>query len=201
MIEIFRNWTFNIATIIVFFVLIEVIIPSEKFKKYIKFVIGLIIMIVIMNPIVSTLNGKISIDDIAIESFNQFQVEEIKSKHANYEKSQNDQILSIFKEKLIEQIKEKILSIDGINETYVEINIEEDVNSADFGEIKQINAEIHPNSNKELSKNETVKPVDINLEKKVSNNESNNQKLISKVKLELSTSYEIEPKNIFLKLQ
>ena len=201
MIEIFRNWTFNIATIIVFFVLIEVIIPSEKFKKYIKFVIGLIIMIVIMNPIVSTLNGKISIDDIAIESFNQFQVEEIKSKHANYEKSQNDQIMSIFKEKLIEQIKEKILSIDGINETYVEINIEEDVNSADFGEIKQINAEIHPNSNKELSKNETVKPVDINLEKKVSNNESNNQKLISKVKLELSTSYEIEPKNIFLKLQ
>ncbi|WP_139904273.1 stage III sporulation protein AF [Clostridium thermarum] len=51
-----RNWIINICTTVFFITAVEMILPDNNLKKYCKFVLGLILMTVIINPLVKFLN-------------------------------------------------------------------------------------------------------------------------------------------------
>lgn len=51
-----RSWIINICTTVFFITAVEMILPNNNLKKYSKFVLGLILMTVIINPLVKFLN-------------------------------------------------------------------------------------------------------------------------------------------------
>ncbi|WP_163194744.1 stage III sporulation protein AF [Clostridium thermarum] len=51
-----RNWIIDICTTVFFITAVEMILPDNNLKKYCKFVLGLILMTVIINPLVKFLN-------------------------------------------------------------------------------------------------------------------------------------------------
>lgn len=51
-----RGWIINICTTVFFITAVEMILPDNTLKKYSKFVLGLILMTVIINPLVKLLN-------------------------------------------------------------------------------------------------------------------------------------------------
>ena len=51
-----RIWVVNICTTVFFITAVEMILPDNNLKKYAKFVLGLILMTVIINPLVKFLN-------------------------------------------------------------------------------------------------------------------------------------------------
>lgn len=55
--ENLRGWVINICTAVFFITAVEMIMPSNSFKKYSKFVLGLILIVTIMNPIVKALGS------------------------------------------------------------------------------------------------------------------------------------------------
>jgi stage III sporulation protein AF len=58
LIDWIKNWVVNICAAVIFITAVELIIPENKMDKYVKFVMGLILIAVIMNPIVKVLSGK-----------------------------------------------------------------------------------------------------------------------------------------------
>ena len=52
MIEVLKIWVTNIAIAIFFITAVEMILPDNSMKKYAKFVLGLMLIVVIINPII-----------------------------------------------------------------------------------------------------------------------------------------------------
>lgn len=70
-IEALKNIVVTLVTILIFISAVELIAPSNKMKKYIQFILGLILVTVILNPIVQVIsNGEKSIAD-EIQSYEQ----------------------------------------------------------------------------------------------------------------------------------
>lgn len=56
MINFLREWIINICTAVFFITAVEMILPDNSMKKYSKFVLGLILITVFINPIISIFN-------------------------------------------------------------------------------------------------------------------------------------------------
>ncbi len=66
--EFFENYLTNIATFVVFVALIEMILPSDSFGKYIKFFVGFIVMINIIKPIITVVYD-FNFNDFKIDTY------------------------------------------------------------------------------------------------------------------------------------
>ena len=56
MIEILKVWVTNITIAIFFITAVEMLLPDNDMKKYAKFVLGLMLIVVIINPIIKIFN-------------------------------------------------------------------------------------------------------------------------------------------------
>lgn len=68
-IETLKNIVITLVTMLIFISAVELIAPDNKMKKYIKFILGLILISVILNPIINLIsNGEKSLPG-SIESY------------------------------------------------------------------------------------------------------------------------------------
>ncbi len=57
--ELLNKFVITLVTILIFITAVEMIAPDNSMKKYLKFVLGLILITVILNPILTIiLNGE-----------------------------------------------------------------------------------------------------------------------------------------------
>ncbi|MGH4138022.1 stage III sporulation protein AF [Clostridium sp.] len=56
MIDVLKVWITNITVAIFFITAVEMILPDNNMKKYAKFVLGLMLIVVIINPIIKIFN-------------------------------------------------------------------------------------------------------------------------------------------------
>lgn len=71
MIESLRSWIVTICCTLFFITAVEMILPSNSLKKYAKFVLGLLLITVILNPIIKFLTGGVdtSVYTNAVEKY------------------------------------------------------------------------------------------------------------------------------------
>jgi stage III sporulation protein AF len=63
-IETLKNIVITLVTVLIFISAVELIAPNNKMKKYIKFILGLILISVILNPILQFIsNGEKNVSD------------------------------------------------------------------------------------------------------------------------------------------
>lgn len=94
--EYFMNWMLQIIIFILLAMLVDLIIPGNKLKQYVKLVIGLLLVLIIIQPILQLLNmdfhsiermltsGSTSFIEENIENEVNEQKEEIESIHRAY---------------------------------------------------------------------------------------------------------------------
>lgn len=201
MIELLKGWILNIVVVMILIIFVEIIIPSDKFKKYVKLVTGLVLMIVIINPIVTIMSKEHSLDKLAIQSFAVFDESQIERQKQKLDSLQDSQIISVYEEKLIEHIKNDILLISEMKEANVNVNLEKNVKSKAFGSILGIDAAIIDRNNNRANTNELIKEVSINVEKTKEQEQSQDTKLIKLIKTKLSETYKIPVDKINIKIQ
>lgn len=168
-----RDWTTNILIISIFISLLEIILPKSNMKRYIEMIIGLLIIIVIINPFIKLLNGNIDIEREVFASIT-------KSNNINYydnndlKEIQEKQIIEIYKRKLIEDVK-SLIEKDG---NYLVKQIVLDIETVDennYGKINKISINIEKGNNNE-NKKEKVKKIEIKVDAVQSNKELTSQK-------------------------
>ncbi|WP_238915998.1 stage III sporulation protein AF [Clostridium sp. YIM B02555] len=83
-IDVLKNIVITIVTVLIFISAVEIMVPNNKMKKYVNFVLGLILIAVILSPIVKFLSNG---DKEIVNSIKSY--EEIFSDNQNKFKSDN----------------------------------------------------------------------------------------------------------------
>jgi len=138
MVDFLKNWTLNIVTIVLFIVFLEILLPSGKIKKYLNLVSGFILIITLINPFITLLGGNLEIKEFQINSSNFLDRREIEEKSKILEEQQIEQIIKVYRNKIIVQLEDSVKDIDGVHDVTADIIINEDYNSEEFGQVKRV---------------------------------------------------------------
>lgn len=140
-----KSWCEGIIVAIVISIIIEMILPDGKNKKYVKVVIGIYIMFVVLNPILEILNYDINIEKI-------FEFDDIQA---------STTLDSNIKDAYIYGIQESLkMEIEGLGYEVENVNVYVDEN---YENIEKIELKVKEKNNKI----ESIKPITIgNLEEK-----------------------------------
>jgi stage III sporulation protein AF len=137
MINLLKDWAINIVIAAIFAAFIEIILPSSSMKKYIKVVLGFVIIIIIINPFINILNKNIDIDKEVFANI----VKEEKSDYIinkDFINQNNKQITEIYKFKLKNDIMRLVKDKSNLMVEDIFIDITDDVDDENFGNIKNI---------------------------------------------------------------
>lgn len=168
MIDALRNWIINICTIVIFITAIEMLLPNNTLRKYGKFVLGLILVVVIITPILNLFSEDFNPNTYIRNAEEYIDSEEYK---VDYEKYRNENIkktLKNFRANLELQCSNELKEEYPCDDFNVAVSVTYDVESSDFN-IEEIDIWVEEGG---ISR---IKPVNIN-SKTVSSNKNNHIK-------------------------
>ncbi len=133
-----KAWCEGIVIAIIISTIIEMIIPDNKSKKYVKVVIGIYIMFVCLNPILELLKYDLNFEDI-------FDIETVEASS-----SVDSRIKDVYVLGIEEKIKEDVESIGYILEG-VQVLVD-----SNYEEINEINLKIKCKQNENIVEIEKI---------------------------------------------
>ncbi|WP_138204472.1 stage III sporulation protein AF [Haloimpatiens lingqiaonensis] len=181
MIEFMKNWVITISVCVFFIIAVESILPSNDLKKYAKFVLGLILIITIINPIIKIINGNLNItsainmdkyteDKLYKNTYEEYKNKNIESTCKNFEYNLEKQCMNKLKEKYS----------DNNFKIAVKVKYQEDTNSF---KIMSMNVGV--------KKHKVVEKVVINTKREPKSKEKVEDKLDKEIKNYINKEFEI----------
>ncbi len=138
MIDLLKGWILNIVTISIFIVLIEILVPSGKMKKFVNLVSGFILIIAIIKPVTGALHEKgYELLDFQVSGSNFIDKKEIEESSKVLKDSQMKQVAEVYRKKIIGYLEDNAMDIKGVSSAQADVIINEDYKSDTFGEIKR----------------------------------------------------------------
>lgn len=189
-----KQWVYVIAVMMVFISFIELLMPDKKYKKYIKFILGLIFIIVLVEPIVEVFAGEDFLSHSLFDKQIQMEKKSLQSQLTYYDGKQKSLIKKQYDELLKKQV-ENILSGHGYQVEKLELKVSED----SITELKGLKVwvrikEEEPRSNSQIKK---VKIDRVIISQEKQQPQTNKDLLIHKeVKKILGDYYHMDSENI-----
>ncbi|MCM1992738.1 stage III sporulation protein AF [Oceanirhabdus seepicola] len=188
MIELIKDWIISISTMIVLMTAVELILPSNKLKKYCKFVMGLILMLVIINPIIIALKPSSAIN-INFDEYNYDFQERDSYDYEKYRDKNIDSTLKVFRKNIEKECMKSLNDEFPNSEFSVDIDVSYDDSEGMF-KIDEVSVGVNGSSNVKR-----VKPVVISKNKSVKHEEqNNNNENLSKIKKRLGKLLDLDEK-------
>lgn len=103
-----REWIINISTVVLFITAVEMILPNNSLKKYSKFVMGLILMVTLINPLIKLIDKDFNINKYASEFSKGIDVEDSKETLSQYKQKNIEKTKENFNKNLQELVDKKL---------------------------------------------------------------------------------------------
>lgn len=202
MIDFLKEWVLNIVILAVILVIIEMMIPSGKIKKYVSLISGFVLIIALITPFLKVFKTEWDIKEYYTNSENFIDRKEIELGSRNLEEKQTEQIIEIYRKKLIDQIEENALSIKGVKEADADVIINENYNGENFGEIKRIYLALRLSDNDSIVEPVSkVKKVQIGKEEIPGNKKEIDPKVKEQLEEKIIRAFGVSKENIVITLQ
>ncbi len=162
MINFLSSWVKNLCLALIVVSILEMLLPNNKTKKYVKMVMGLYILFSIIEPFIENSNElKFNVEDL----YNQYSVETLAESENVNQKSMDSRLDELYKQKLENDIVQKL---DKEGYVVEDCDVKAHISSNDTG-IELITIKIkekkdNSNENDENQSNETM-----NIEEKIVN--------------------------------
>jgi stage III sporulation protein AF len=122
----------------IFVTFIEIMVPEGSMRKYINLVVGLLVMIVIINPFLNLLASDFDMGSKILEMSRAIDLKDTKLQAENLETGQRENIVRVYKNRLEEQIARQVMETNLTASVRAEVFIDEDYESEGFGNIESI---------------------------------------------------------------
>ncbi|PKM50043.1 MAG: stage III sporulation protein AF [Firmicutes bacterium HGW-Firmicutes-7] len=189
--EYLSNWAKNIVYYILFVKLISHLIPSGNMSKYIKLFTGVILIIVVMEPILSLPNMEQKIKSNILNMENIIAHKDFQSQSKTYSKVNDQLAINLYKKQVEEHIRKLVRGEDvEVSSINIKINEEEGKN---FGEVVSIDMKVRKkNSSNDLS----IEKIKIGADSTAYNITAEDIIIVKNIKIALRGFYNISPDNM-----
>ena len=187
------SWASGLIVAVIIATIIELVLPENKNKKYIKMVSGVFILFTIISPIVLKFNGNV---DLNIDKYtNMLMPENVVEVQETASIVTDQNIIKVYRENLARNIKTGIENLNYVVNS-IELEIDE---SKNYGDIKKIYLRVE---SVELIPEIKVENVEIDVSNSVSSEEESKNKLTENdkaiIKEFLNKNYRISSKDIYI---
>lgn len=207
MLNILSSWVKQIILIVIFTTVVDFLLPSDKYLRYARVLLGLVIMIAIINPMLVFFNKENFFSESQINYNTQMvNLEEVNKRVENINNINNELIVKQYKNNLISLIKNHINEKSTFEVKDINLKIIEQNERSDFGKIENIYILLKPTSgivkNKESIQKVSVKINGFDTNKIENNvNFANYKNALLELKKYLKEKFDIPEKNIQLQLE
>lgn len=204
--EFLKGWITNITVVMIFIMLLDMIMPNNNMKRFVKVIMGLLIILVIIKPFIMAKN-------LGAEFQQSMEQAEAFIEQSNDEDGndvvlvfQNNAALNIYKQKLSEKVVEIVKANQETenSDIQVTVDIENDINKEDFGAIKGLQVYVD-NSGDGAVQASGIQPVKINtktvINKKQAEYNLNNSKLSQDLRLQIEAELGLKDTDITVEVQ
>ncbi len=208
MLGLLRSWVLNIVSIVIFITFLEILLPNGSVKKYIKMIVGLLVMVVILSPLLDLVNGEVKIENEIFKTTSQLDQKSFALSIDQLETKQNQQMINQYKSKIENSIKERIEYENNTTVLHISSIIEEDKNSQSLGEIKELNIVIEKNSseNDDINDSNVIPTIQISIGNNSEKNKSSpknleNEHLVNEIKNNISHIYALDKDKVKISVE
>lgn len=151
MIEAITSWAKNLIFLVLFAAFLELLLPSSTMQKFLRVIVGLLIMLAILKPVITVVEHNFEWKDVPV-----FQAAEIKNNPNGFKQEEENEkrqqlALGLYQKELTRQIEATTRSIKGVAAARAEVILDA-VSGNKPGTIKKINLQIKPEMNVRESK-------------------------------------------------
>ena len=156
--DFLRTWIINITVIIIFVMFLDTIMPNSSMKRYINVVVGLLIIIVVIKPFVLVKDYADSFNSEVLETSSFIDNSSLEVNSAEISKYQQQKSVEIFENNLKGKLLRLVESNMGTDyhSASVELELEKDFESKDFGSIKSVTVQLS-NAKKDVLEVDKIK--------------------------------------------
>lgn len=108
MLQTLREWLISICTAVFFITAVEIVLPDNSMKKYAKFVLGLILITVFINPIIKIFDRNFDINTYTTSVVENFDKNKTESEFKQYKEKSLNSTLEVFKLNLQTSCEKKL---------------------------------------------------------------------------------------------
>lgn len=154
------SWIQNISILFIIISLIDLIMPKGSMRRYINFVIGLLIIFTVINPFMNLGKIDFNLDKEVFKSHQNTSPQYIEE----LIREQNNQVEELYREKIVEEVKESLKKYEEFNVSDVYIDIQKD--EENYGDIKYMKIALEDESQmKKKTDNINIKVDTIGLQR------------------------------------
>lgn len=182
--EFIYDWLKDIVVFFIIITLIELIMPKGKLKRYMNFIIGLILIFMVISPFLKLFSIDFKLEDSRIDQYQKQEIYDI-----DFTKEQTERIEDLYIEKIDSEINKLIEKQSEYKVKNSNINIDKD--EENFGEVNSINIELTQKNN--VNEDKKIKKINISKinDKKQENNIEEDQKQFKSLKKSISEELDI----------
>jgi stage III sporulation protein AF len=138
MLENIGVWIKQVILVVIFTVFIDFLMPNNRFLKYAKVLLGLIVMIAIIAPVLSFFNKQPFLPKEAFIHHDLIDNEKIISQAEKLGKKNDELMIKQYKENVNSYICRQVNAISGFEVKNIQAIIEEDSDKEGFGKVSEL---------------------------------------------------------------
>lgn len=162
--EVFKNLIRDIVLIILLTTFLDMLLPSNKMRTYLKMVMGLFVLVSILNPLLNLLVRQQNMEVFAwkqdyASAFNDKSVRQTQHKLAQVTEQE---ISNAYAQRIEKEMSALLKLIDGVAETNVKAEIKKGEKGGGYEDINSVCVTVFPDGNGQDDKKDIrIEPVQI----------------------------------------
>ncbi|MCC5909942.1 MAG: stage III sporulation protein AF [Clostridiaceae bacterium] len=187
-----REWIITITSVIIFITFVEILVPNSNNKRYVNVVVGILIMIVILNPLFHLLRQDINLEEGILKASSEIEYRAMSNRmDSNMSVMQKEAVIELYKTKLIDQMKHRLNSTTNYIVQDIKLEVEE-TDEEKFGTINKLDIVLQDSKKPETPETKHIEPVNIQVSINKNNNTAETHSiLLSNEEKEIRNSFSI----------
>lgn len=156
MIAAIAGWAKGIILVVLFASFLELLLPASGMQRFVRVVMGLLVMLTMLSPLVSIVHDRPWAADVPVYGEKHNGRAEWVTKNTGKVVGERDRIvLDVYRNDLAKQIRAVVAAMEGVADAKVAVEVKEAAGGRP-GEVEKVTVYVRPGQNKS-----TVKPVNI----------------------------------------
>jgi len=201
------DWVKNIILLVFFSYILEMFIPNNDLKKYIRMIMGFLVILVIISPLLNVFSKDFEFNDFNIsilQTSTDLEIQRVINAGEEMEQRYHDQALTHYKTMIARQMENHLTNLvqEKNSKIYVEVNLFDDIEKETFGKLKEVNIVLEIQDNEEDIIKQPIK-IKINSGAEIDYIKSKTyiSKLENNIKDIISKDYDIPKKTVHIEVR